>query len=103
MVRTRLELQAELETLLGNSNVYYQPPENYKLKYPCIVYELQRIALTHADDLSYKRNPQYQITAIYRDADSDLPDRLLNLSGTRLDRVFTSDNLYHAVVILTIL
>ena len=103
MARTRLELQAELEALLGSGNVYYQPPENYKLKYPCLVYELQRIASAHADDLAYKRNPQYQITAIYRDPDSDLPDRLLDLRGARLDRIFTSDNLHHAVVILTIL
>ena len=103
MAWTRLELHDELEELLGSDNVYYQPPENYKLKYPCIVYELQRIAAAHADDLSYKRNPQYQVTAIYRDPDSDLPDRLLDLRGARLDRTFTSDNLHHVVVILTIL
>lgn len=103
MARTRLELQQELEDLLGNENVYFQPPENYKLVYPCLVYNLQRISVAHADDEAYKRNPQYQITAMYRDPDSDLPDRLLSLRGARLDRVFTSDNLYHCVVELTII
>ena len=35
----RLELQSELEKILGSRNVYYQPLPSLKLQYPCIVYE----------------------------------------------------------------
>ena len=34
MAKTRLDLQSALEEFIGNSNVYYQPPEGFKLKYP---------------------------------------------------------------------
>lgn len=35
----RYELQAVLEGILGSGNVYFQPPENLKMRYDCIVYE----------------------------------------------------------------
>jgi hypothetical protein len=33
----RLQLQTLLETL--TEHVYFQPPENLKVQYPCIVYQ----------------------------------------------------------------
>jgi len=35
----RLELQEVLESLLGSRNVYFQPPLNLKMNYPCIIYK----------------------------------------------------------------
>ena len=35
---SRLNLQDKLEEVLGSKQVYFQPPESLKLKYPCIVY-----------------------------------------------------------------
>lgn len=31
----RYELQAVLEGILGSGNVYFQPPENLKMRYDC--------------------------------------------------------------------
>ena len=39
MAKTRLDLQSYLKTL--TANVYFQPPENVKLNYPCIIYDNQ--------------------------------------------------------------
>ena len=47
---TRLQLQAQLEEMLGSRNVYYQPPESVKLEYPAIVYAKKEIKSTFAND-----------------------------------------------------
>ena len=44
----RYELQAVLEGILGSGNVYFQPPENLKMRYDCIVYERSEIETVHA-------------------------------------------------------
>ena len=49
----RLELQTKLENLFGNRRVYYQPPENLKMEYPCIRYSKSDIISRHADDIKY--------------------------------------------------
>ena len=46
----RYELQAVLEGILGSGNVYFQPPENLKVRYDCIVYERSEIETVHADN-----------------------------------------------------
>lgn len=97
MVLTRNELHALLTEFLGSDQVYFQPPENFHLRYPCIVYEFSNVSVRHADDSAYMRNPQYQITIMYRDPDSELPTRMLDLPGVRMDRVFRADNVYNAV------
>lgn len=103
MAQNRLELQSLFEEILGSDQVYYQPPENYRLTYPCVVYEFSRTSSTHADNLAYKQNDEYQITVMYRDPDSDLPSKFMNIQGIRMDRTFRADNVYNTVFNLTIL
>ena len=38
-MKTRYELHEFLCEILGSRNVYFQPPESVKMKYPAIVYE----------------------------------------------------------------
>lgn len=102
LIQSRLDLQARLEEILGSEAVYYQPPEGYKLAYPCIVYERSSIDTRYADDIPYVARPVYQVTVIHRDPDSDIPEKLAALSGVRFDRHFTSDNLHHTVFTFTI-
>lgn len=99
---TRLELQSELERILGSGNVYFQPPEGYKLSYPCILYEKSSVRSIYADDVTYLKHPTFTVTVIDRDPDSDIPDRLLSLRGAKFDRHFTNDNLHHNVISLTL-
>lgn len=96
----RLELQAMLEELLGSSNVYFQPPATVKMKYPCIVYEHNPTRKLRADNGTHVLFHPYLVTVIYRDPDSDLPDKLAVLPYCEHNRHFTSDNLYHDVFVL---
>lgn len=98
MAKTRIELQEALEDFLGSHNVWYQPPESIKLKYPCIIYEMSRINQNYADNISYLKNKEYSVTIIHRDADSTLPDDILDyFQGISFDRSYRADNLYHEV------
>jgi len=98
MAKTRVELQEALEDFLGSRNVYYQPPESIKLKYPCIIYEKSRIQQVYADNISYLKHKEYSLTLIYREADSTLPDDLLgSFELISFDRHYKADNMYHDV------
>lgn len=101
MMNNRLELHTLLVDLLGSDAVYYQPPEGYKMRYPCIVYERERLQATYADDAPYLVRPTYQVTLMERDPDSELPGKMAMLPGCRFDRHFTSDNLHHNVYTIT--
>jgi hypothetical protein len=81
-------------------NVYYQPPENKKLKYPCIVYDLDNTPVLRADDRLYVRHKKYTVTVIDSDPYSTIPDLVLELPYCSHDRTFVTDNLYHYVLTL---
>lgn len=94
----RRELDGTLRSILGSSNVYFQPPENMKMKYPCIVYNLVNARLDHADNRVYMRNRRYEVTFISDDPVSPIPDALIDtLQYIGYDRRFVSDNMYHDV------
>lgn len=93
----RLSLQSLLEEILGSRNVYFQPPENIRVDYPCIVYNLSDIDSKHADNLLYRYQKKYTLTLASRDPDTNLVDKLLTLPMCSYDRSFVSDNLNHYV------
>ena len=100
MAKSRLELQSILEEILGSRNVYFQPPESFKLQYPCIVYERSDYDVDFADNIAYKTLKQYTVTSIDKNPDTLTPDALINLKYCRFNRRFVSDNLNHDVFIL---
>ena len=95
MARARLELQQKLEDLLGSRNVYFQPPETFKISYPCIIYSLSQENVWHANDRKYHRMKRYMVTYVDRNPDSELPDILSELRYCSLNRFYTADNLNH--------
>lgn len=97
MRTNREELQQILETILGSRNVYFQPPESIKLKYPCIIYEKTDIEIVKANNKNYLFNERYTVTYITDDPDSDLTYNLLELPYCNYDRRFVSNNLNHEV------
>ena len=98
---SRLELQRRLEEILGSNNVYYQPPENVRMKYPCFVYEQYTTFNPHADDKSYLYLPGYQVTIIDYDPDSPLKEKIINsIPMCRWSRHYVSDNLNHDVFVV---
>ena len=93
---SRLNLQEELCKILGSRNVYFQPPELIKLKYPCIVYSLSGVSKRNANDAMYTGINQYQVVTIELDPDGDLSSKLLaHFPMCSLDRPYTSNNLNH--------
>lgn len=91
----RLELQALLEDLAPN--VYFQPPENVKLAYPCIIYKRDYAQVQFADNNPYRNTKRYMVTVIDRDPDSAIPDKVAALPMCIFNRFYTADNLNHDV------
>ena len=72
----RSELDKYLRSIVkqrcGSENVYYQPPANLQMKYPCIRYELNKLRNLHANDKVYRQTVHYTITVIDPKPDSEL-------------------------------
>lgn len=97
---SRLELQSELEKILGSRNVYFQPPASVKIKYPAIVYSRNSIDNNFANNIVYKQDVSYMLTVIYTDPDSEIPKNISKMKKCRFDRHYTTDNLNHDVFTL---
>lgn len=100
MINDRLALHDLLCEKLGSTNVYFQPPESVKIKYPAIVYSRNRIENTSADNIIYKQDVSYTITVIDRDPDSEIVERLSKVPRIVYDRSYVADNLNHDVFTL---
>lgn len=93
----RYQLQKKLEEILGSSNVYFQPPSSVRIKYPAIIYQLDRMDARYADDVPYSRYKAYQVTWVGDDPDDDIPDKIGMLSMCSWVRFYIADNLNHHV------
>lgn len=97
----RLDLDEKLRAFLGSDNVYFQPPESVKLKYPCIVYERYLADSKYADNSTYTFTFSYQVTIIDKDPDSELVKRFpFEFKKCKWNRHYTSDNLNHDVFVV---
>lgn len=100
-MKTRLDLHDELLDVIGDDdpNVYFQPPGNEDMYYPCIIYEPAKPSVRHANDGRYFKMNMYTITIIDEDPDSELPEKFEEHFKCfyEFDRFFTSDNLNHFV------
>lgn len=95
-LKTRQEmLQTKLEEILGSENVYFQPPESIKMKYPCIIYQLQSYDLRYADNIVYKKKRRWRLTVVDKDPQSEIVDKIVDLPYCYFDRFFTKDGLNH--------
>ena len=96
MARPRIELQRLLEQTVGHGvTVYFQAPT--KLTFPCVKYERSKIDNDYANNSPYISQKQYTLTVIYRDPDSDLPDKIAKLPSCKHASKFVNDNLHHDV------
>lgn len=97
----RLQLQTELETLLGSRHVYFQPPESIKLSYPAIVYERYDIKNVHASNAFYIGTYAYRVIVIDMDPTSEIVEKLAKQYPTiKFNRHYVSDKLNHDAFIL---
>ena len=76
---SRIDLQHKLEEILGNKNVYFQPPANFRMSYPCIRYKLNKKDIKKADNKAYLKANCYTVTLIHNDPDNQVQDDILDL------------------------
>lgn len=93
----REELHEILCEALGSRNVYFQPPESIKMRYPAIVYSRDDIDNSFANNSVYMQSLAYSVTVIDSDPDSEVVDRVSKLPRCQYDRHYKSDNLNHDI------
>lgn len=76
-------------------NVYFQPPTGTKIKYPCIVYNLSRTNVRHADNAPYALYDLYDIRYITRDPDDPVRTQLVMLPLCTSENSYVNNNLHH--------
>jgi hypothetical protein len=93
----RLDLDKKFREILGNGNVYFNPPESVKMRYDAIRYSLKKMENKFANNSVYIQDDCYEVTAIYRNPESDLPRKISRLPKCSHDRQYVADNLIHDV------
>ena len=98
----RLDLHDKLCDLLGSSEVYFQPPETIRMKYPAIIYDMYRVNQRFADDSNYRIMPAFSVTIIDKTTELDWIDRMFEMfpKYCSLERTYVADNLVHYSFIL---
>lgn len=106
MSKPRIELDKELRSILqkcgfDKTHVYFQPPSNTQIKYPCIVYQLSIEEDVVANNNLYLANRKYDVTVIDKNPDSYIPVELRShFQKCSMSRVYTADNLNHTAFVL---
>ena len=101
MAKDRLQLHEELCNFLGSRNVYFQPPESVKIKYPAIIYHVENIDQTFANNMTYNKDRAYLLTLVHTDPDNELVDKILfSFPKIRFDRAYDYENMHHYVYVL---
>lgn len=93
----RLSLHATLKTFLPN--VYFQPPSNIQMVYPCIVYNKTNRDSKFADNKNYLIKQGYSITVIDRNPDGNIADLIEEtFQYCTITQYFISENLNHTTL-----
>ena len=95
---SRLELQYILESLIENTNVHYNAPDNDDMSYPAIIYSPCEIDTKYANDMLYLSKTRYLITVIGEFPNDNIVKKILNLPMCSFDRHYTYDGLNHDVL-----
>jgi hypothetical protein len=98
---SRESLQEELIALLGSSNVYYDPPENLQMEYPCFIYTISQGNERYADNKVYRYTNGYDITYVDANQDSAVLDAFrTHFQMSKFNRHYVADELHHTVLIV---
>lgn len=97
-MENRVKFQNELETL--TPNVYFQPPSNIAMKYPCIVYSRSGFNNKYASDIRYNKKARYSVTVIDKNPDSPLASKVEAMMYCQFDRQYVSDGLNHFTFVI---
>lgn len=95
--RIDARLRKVLQETTGTVHLYYQPPANLRMQYPCIRYTRSKIRNQHANDGVYAQHWFYTVTVLDTDPDSKIVPAVAALPKCSYDRDFVSDGLYQTV------
>ena len=84
---------------MDKKQVHYQPDENIKLNYPCMLYMFDKVIPTHANNSLYFQTYRFTITLISNDPTVSLFDTLNNLFT--FENQYIADDLTHSVFTTT--
>lgn len=86
---------------MGDSQrVYFEPPENVKIRYPCIIYERDNDVTFHANNRPYMQAQRYQLTVIDRKPGSEFVQKVRQLPQCAFNRHFATSELNHDVFVI---
>ena len=92
---SRKELHTRLVEILGSQNVYFNPPESLKMKYPCIAYNLDQKELVKADNINYLKRNYYNVTLIHPDPVNTIQDAIMEIPYTKFITFYSAEDLNH--------
>ena len=92
----RLELHDKLKEIIGNDNVYFQPPASVHLSYPCVIYKVGNGKAKYADGMVYGYINSYELVFIFKKPNIWIIDKVLEaLPMCKMSRAYVADNLNH--------
>lgn len=96
LANLRLDLHDKLVAALGSNNVYYQPPADISMSYPCVVYHFDDDVTLHANNSPYWKYYTFTATLITKDPlPSEFLDVMSDMEYASFERHYTADNLHH--------
>lgn len=96
---SRLDLHAELLPICPN--VYFQPPSNITMKYPCIIYNKSDKMRLYGSNIVHHSKQEYKVLVIDKNPDSELANQVeQQLQYCVIDQYYTVDNLNHTALTL---
>lgn len=90
-------LQQNLTLAVSPHKVYYQPPANLLMDYPCVVFKLSSDQPTFANNNRYGNKNRYTLTVIDRSSESTLFDVIRKLPLITFSTHYVVENLHHYV------
>lgn len=97
----RQKLQELLEKVPRVKKVYFQPPAEVRMIYPCIRYYRTRARTERADNMAYRFTQCYELIVIDSDPDSQIARYIVeNFQMAELNPGYVANNLYHTPITL---
>ena len=82
----RPEFHQVLKSLFDSEpHVYFQPPPNVTLEYPCIIYKLVDIPAKYANNHRYIQKREYEVTVIDRDPVSPIREKIVSIMSDNME------------------
>lgn len=96
-MRKRSDLRDIFYGIAGEDHVYYDPPANVHMKYPCIRYERSNMKDQYADNLKYLSWTRYEVIVMDKNPDSPLAEQVSQLPYCSYVNKYVAENIHHTI------